>query len=146
MNTVAYDPIKKAVTDNEINQCFDVMAELRPHLKKETFLKTIREMQAEGYLLAFIKDDNQITAVAGYRIYTNLFMGKHLYVDDLVTSEKVRSKGYGEKLIQWLKNEAIKNSCNYIHLDSGTHRDQAHKFYFRQGYTIASYHFSQKLI
>lgn len=54
-------------------------------------------------------------------------------------------KRYGEKMVKWLKDEALKEGCNFYHLDSGTHRDQAHKFYFKQGFTIASFHFSEKL-
>ena len=136
---------KQAITDQEIENCFDVMSELRTHLKKETFLNTVRGMESSGYKLAFIENNSDIVATAGYRINTNLFMGKHLYVDDLVTSEKVRSKGYGEKLVNWLREEASKENCNFFHLDSGTHRDQAHKFYFKQGFKIASFHFSEKL-
>jgi len=72
-------------------------------------------------------------------------MGKHLYIDDLVTAESQRSKGYGETLVRWLRELAIKEGCTYLHLDSGTHRGRAHKFYFEQGFTIASYHFSEEL-
>ncbi len=61
---------KKSVTDSEINRCFDVVSELRPHLERESFLKTVREMQTDGYQLAFIEDDNHVVAVAGYRIYS----------------------------------------------------------------------------
>lgn len=102
-------------------------------------------METEGYKLAFIEDQGKVVAVAGYRSYTNLFMGKNLYVDDLVTSEHVRSKGYGQQMVKWLRNEAQKENCSVYHLDSGTHRGEAHKFYFRQGFTISSYHFSQRL-
>lgn len=136
---------KLAITDNEIEQCFNVMSELRNHLNKNTFLATVRDMEKEGYKLVYLEDNGDVVATAGYRIYTNLFMGKHLYVDDLVTSENVRSKGYGEKMINWLRDEAKKEKCNVLHLDSGTHRGEAHKFYFKQGFTIASYHFSEKL-
>lgn len=72
-------------------------------------------------------------------------MGKHLYIDDLMSSEKQRSKGYGEKLMAWLRVLAKVENCSYLHLDSGAHRGSAHKFYFKQGLTIASYHFSEKL-
>lgn len=136
---------RKAVTDDEVLACFDVLVELRPHLKRERFLEQVREMENDGYELAYIKDSDQIVAVAGYRVYSNLFMGKHLYVDDLVTSTISRSKGHGESMMNWLREQAIEQECSYLHLDSGTHRDQAHKFYFRQGLTIASYHFSEKL-
>lgn len=102
-------------------------------------------MQENGYQLLFEKEGETVVAVAGFRLAKNLFMGEHLYVDDLVTAEKHRSKGYGDLLINWLKELAIKEGCAYLHLDSGTHRGRAHKFYFKQGFTIASYHFSEAL-
>jgi GNAT superfamily N-acetyltransferase len=136
---------KLAKTDNEIEKCFEVMSELRTHLVKENFLSTVRDMEVEGYKLAFIEAKGAVVAVAGYRISTNLFMGKHLYVDDLVTSSKSRSNGYGETIVMWLRDEAKSNNCNFYHLDSGSHRGLAHKFYFKQGFTIASFHFSEQL-
>jgi hypothetical protein len=137
--------LQHAVKDQDIESCFDVMQELRPHIQQKTFLPTIRHMEKEVYKLVFIKNNGAVVSVAGYRITTNLFMGKNLYVDDLVTTSKARSMAYGEKLMAWLQEEATKESCQVFHLDSGTHRGQAHKFYFQQGLTIASYHFSKSL-
>ena len=135
--------LKIAVTDKEIESCFDVLLELRPHLERKTFLSTVKNMQNQGFNLAYIEEDSVVVAVAGYRISQNLFMGKNLYVDDLVTSEVSRSKGYGASLINFLRDMAVENDCSTLHLDSGTQRHQAHKFYFRNGFTIASYHFSE---
>ena len=135
-----------ANTDSEIEQCFNVMLELRPHLLSDTFIKQVREMEPEGYKLACIREGKNVVCVAGYRISHNLFMGKNLYVDDLITSKSARSKGYGEKMIKYLRDIAVVNQCKVFHLDSGTQRAQAHKFYFKQNLTIASYHFSEKLI
>jgi len=136
---------KQAKTDQDIENCFDVMAELRPHLKRSEFLTTIRSMEKEGYRLAFIEAEDEVVAVAGYRIYTNLLMGKNLYIDDFVTSNAFRSKGHGAELLHWLREEATRSGCNFYHLDSGIHRGKAHKFYFQHGFTIACYHFSEKL-
>lgn len=121
------------------------MAELRPNLIKDDFVETVRDMEKNGYRLLYLEEDSTVVAVAGYRIDKNLFLDKHLYIDDLVTAEKSRSKGYGETLVNWLRILATKEGCSYLHLDSGTHRGRAHKFYFEQGFTIASYHFSEKL-
>ena len=55
------------------------------------------------------------------------------------------SDGIGQQLLQWLRDIAVSEGCQFFHLDSGTHRGHAHKFYFEQGLTIASYHFSEKL-
>lgn len=135
-----------AKTDAEIQDCFDVMSELRTHLTREKFLETVRHMESEGFRLAYIEEGGGVVAVAGYRIYTNLFLGKNLYVDDLVTSAGARSKGYGEQMINWLRDKARELGCRSYHLDSGTARGQAHKFYFNQGFTITSYHFSEHLL
>ncbi len=134
-----------AKTDKEILQCFEVMAELRTHLNKDEFLGIVREMEISGYKLAYIESGGVVAAVAGYRISKNLFMGKNLYVDDLVTASIHRSKGYGKVLISWLKDLACEQGCRFFHLDSGSQRHEAHKFYFRQGLKIASYHFSERL-
>ena len=136
---------RNATTDEEIAGCFDVMSELRPHLERASFVATVREMEPEGFQLAYLEDDGTIVAVAGYRIAHNLFLGKHLYVDDLVTSQRVRSKGYGDTLYNWLKDRAVSAGCGYIHLDSAVHRGETHRFYFRQGLTISSFHFREKL-
>ena len=136
---------KIAVEDREIENCFDVLLELRPELLRSSFLELIREMDLEGCKLVYIEEKGHVVAAAGYRITTNLFMGKSLYVDDLVTLESVRSKGYGNISVTWLHELAVKNGCNVLHLDSGAHRHQAHKFYYRNGFTIASFHFSESV-
>lgn len=148
MKNVSLIP-QQATTDHDIAQCFLVLSELRPHLANlpsEDFVSMVRDMEQQGYCMVFIRENGSVVAVAGFRINTNLFMGKHLYVDDLVTAAAHRSKGYGERMMSWLRQHAIAHHCRYLHLDSGTHRGQAHKFYFAQGMTIASYHFSEKLI
>ena len=136
---------QRAETDTEIEACFEVMSELRPHLKRGQFLATVRHMESEGFRLIYIAKDKKVVAAAGYRIYSNLFMGKHLYVDDLVTADAYRSSGYGKQMVEWLRQEAKNNGCKFFHLDSGTHRGRAHKFYFDQGFMIGSYHFSEEL-
>ena len=134
-----------ARSDEEIQSCFDVVSQLRPHVSRDEFVPLVRHMQSEGYELAFIRKDGDVVAAAGYRIVTNLHMGRHLYVEDLVTAEDIRSRGYGAKLLGWLRSKAQSRGCSFFDLDSGTQRGRAHKFYFEHGFTIASYHFSERL-
>ena len=134
-----------AKTDEEIARCFPILSELRPHLQVDTFVTLIRNMETEGYRLAFIEEGGMVVAASGYRIFTSLFMGKNLYVDDLVTTSDSRSKGYGETMLDWLRTVAKETGCTHLHLDSGTQRHRAHRFYLNQGLDIASFHFSEKL-
>jgi len=134
-----------ATSDGKIQDCFTVLKTLRLHLDQGAFLRSVKAMQVEGYQLAYIDSSMGVIAVAGFRISHNLFMGKNLYVDDLITLESERSKGHGENLLAFLRKLALEEGCSTLHLDSGTHRGEAHKFYFKQGLRIASYHFSEAL-
>lgn len=137
--------IERAETEEAILACHGVMAELRPHVARAEFLATVRAMQKDGLRLACVRDGGRVVAVAGYRISTNLFCGKHLYVDDLVTAESERSKGHGKALLAWLRGLAVEEDCDVFHLDSGVQRKRAHAFYLREGLELASYHFSERL-
>ncbi len=134
-----------AETKSDIARCFSVMAELRGHLEEQDFLSRIREQQAEGYRLAYLDEGGEVVAVAGYRVTTNLFLGRNLYVDDLVTAAVHRSKGYGASLLAGLRAIALAEGCTHLHLDSGTQRKAAHRFYLREGMVISSFHFDEPL-
>jgi GNAT superfamily N-acetyltransferase len=140
MSTIAL-----ARTDREIQRCFSVMAELRPHLDESEFVARVRIQQREGYRLVFLSEQKQVKAAAGFRVLTNLAWGKFLYVDDLVTAEKSRSQGHGQKLIDWLVREARKRRCDEFHLDSGVQRFGAHRFYLARRMDIIAHHFALKL-
>ena len=137
--------VKTAQTDEEIARCFEVMAELRPHLQRDDFVPLVRRMASEGYRLAYIEVDGRIVSVAGFRLSTNFYLGRHLYIDDLVTTSTARSGGYGSQLLDWLRRQATAAGCGFIDLDSGTQRGGAHKFYFAHGYRISAYHFVEPL-
>ncbi len=129
-------------TDEEILATRQVMCQLRPRIGLENYLPTVRRMmQAEGYLLVALSDQGEVRAVAGYRFMEMLYCGRILYVDDLNTDERYRSRGYGRRLIDWLKQEAKEKRCDELHLDSGVQRAQTHRFYVREGLTINAYHF-----
>lgn len=137
--------IRSATTDAEINACYPVMRELRPHVTEAHFLAWVRNQGSAGYRLAYIQDSNVVVAVAGFRVAENLAWGRFLYVDDLVTLPEHRSKGYGAKLLSWLKEEAAKEGCQQMHLDSGMQRKDAHRFYEREGMSATGFHFAENL-
>jgi GNAT superfamily N-acetyltransferase len=137
--------VEHAESDEAILDCYEVMAELRPHIAREAFVPTVRAMQEDGLRLACIREGGRVVAVAGYRVSTNLFCGRHLYVDDLVTGEGARSKGHGKALLAWLRARAVAEDCEVFHLDSGVQRKRAHQFYLREGLELAGYHFSERL-
>lgn len=137
--------IALAESDADIARCFPVMAQLRPHLVEAAFVARVRQMQHEGFHLAWLEDAGTVRAVAGYRYYDKLFSGKNLYVDDLVTDSNERSRGHGGRLLTWLAEQARQHVCTQLELDSGVQRFDAHRFYFRERMNITAYHFVRSL-
>ena len=121
------------------------MRQLRTHLDEDEYLETIRRIQRSGYRLAAVLDGDRVRCVAGFRIQEYLYSGRHLYVDDLITAEDARSEGHGQRMLDWLADEARRDGCGQLHLDSGVQRHDAHRFYFREGMSISSYHFRKDL-
>jgi GNAT superfamily N-acetyltransferase len=137
---------KLAESDREIERCFPVMAQLRPHLTSDIFVERIqRQYQNEGYRLAYIERSNSVIAVAGFRIIEMLSPGKFMYIDDLVTDSSERSKGHGDRLFDWLVEYARSENCVQVQLDSGVQRFGAHRFYLRKRMQISDYHFALEL-
>lgn len=135
-----------ANTADEIRRCYPVMRELRTRIaNEEEFVTRVLRQQKQGYLLAFVESDGEICAVAGYRFLESLFSGKNLYVDDLVTRESDRSRGFGGQLLDWLIEQAREHGCENLELDSGVQRFDAHRFYFSKRMSISSYHFRIKI-
>lgn len=136
--------IKIAKTEEDILKCWDVINVLRPHLEKDKFVATIKSMIEEGYTLAFIEADGKAVSAAGYRYLHFLYIGRHYYIDDLVTLEAGRGKGYASALIDFIVAEAKKNGYAAVTLDSGHQRNAAHRLYLNKGFVISAHHFQMK--
>lgn len=121
------------------------MRELRPHISAEEFLPRVKESIAEGYQLAFIEENGKVVAAIGYRYLNFLFCGKHFYIDDLSTLPEARGKGYGGELLDYVAILAKEKGFDVITLDSGHHRNTAHRLYLNKGFVISSHHFTKKL-
>ena len=134
-----------ATTSEQIGRCSAVMRELRPHIKPIDFAARVLKQQDEGYQLVYLELDGVIRSVAGFRILNLLFSGRTLYIDDLVTHDSDRSRGFGTAVFDWLVEYARQQKCEYLTLDSGVQRFAAHRFYLKRGMDITSHHFQLKL-
>ncbi|WP_108124728.1 GNAT family N-acetyltransferase [Saccharospirillum mangrovi] len=136
--------VEQVTTDEQLMRMAPVMCQLRPQFDADGVVQQARQqMLEEGYHLAMVVDDDEsVLCVAGFVIQRKLAWGKHLYVDDLVTDESMRSTGAGAMMIDWLKAFARERGCEQLHLDSGVQRFGAHRFYLRHGFDITSHHFA----
>jgi len=127
------------------SEMFPVLLELRPHLTPESFAAVYAEGYPQGLRYTAAYDGDRCVGVAGWRVIATTVALRKLHVDDLVTTDDARSHGVGRALLSELARRAFEAGCSAIDLDSGVHRFDAHRFYHREGLTIAAHHFLKLL-
>ena len=145
MNIVSVtDASGKIVEPQWLRRAEAVHRQLRTALPADYEAK-MKRVFAGGARMCVAAEGESVRGVAVYRIVENTFEGLHLYVDDLVTDETRRSRGVGRALMDHMQGLARAAGCEAYTLDSGTQRQQAHKFYFREGMVVTSFHFRKPL-
>jgi GNAT superfamily N-acetyltransferase len=117
---------------------------LRPTLPDD-YPAYLRTMFAEGAEMAILHTAEVPRSLALYRCHHTTFHGYRFYIDDLVTDESQRARGFGAALFAWCEHRARERGCDTLDLESGVQRPKAHKFYFREGLSIFAFGFTKKL-
>jgi GNAT superfamily N-acetyltransferase len=120
---------------------YPVIVELRDHLSREEYRDQYDAMAEEGYRLFGRYVDGDPVGAVGVRIGTNFYLGRHAYVYDLVVTESERSNGHGSALLSFVNRWASERDCEAVELESGLWREDAHRFYERNGYERYCYSF-----
>lgn len=118
----------------ELAACYEVMKELRPHLRDaDSFVQQVLRQGQQGFRLLAAAHGDQIVGLAGYRLQENLMYGRFIYVDDLVLRHGYRCDGVGALLFPAARYRAREIGCRHFTLATGLHMALAQRFYFRQG-------------
>ncbi len=121
-----------------------VHRQLRPTLPPD-YTRRMKEILTVGAEMAVAVEGDAVRGVCVFRMLNNTSSGYALYCDDLVADETTRSTGVGHAMIAYMEALARERDCNVFTLDSGTQRQKAHKFYFREGFTVVAFHFAKPL-
>ena len=133
-------------SEAELREAFPVMRDLRTHLDEATYMDRVRTMTLAGYRLLALRDGGVIVAVAGIEVATDLHLGRHVWVHDLVTRADARSRGYGAALLAHVEDLGRREGCDTVALNSGVQRHDAHRFYeTRMGYVRTAYTFAKRV-
>ncbi len=145
MNVVAVtDALGAIVAADLLVAAEAVHRQLRPQLPAD-YVGRMREVFASGAEMAVAVEDGRVAGITVFRVLEKTFSGRELYCDDLITDERFRSRGVGAALIAYMVGVGAARGVDTLALDSGTQRQQAHKFYFREGLAVAAFHFTRKL-
>lgn len=80
----------------------------------------------------------------GYRVLWDFVRGKHIYIDDLVSTATKRSQGIGKQLLQFAEEVARSSGCKSLRLCAALENELGIKFYERNGWTKRSFAFTKK--
>jgi hypothetical protein len=145
VKVVAVSNAKGEVTDARLLAAAErVHRQLRPHLRAD-YAGRMKEVLAGGAEMAVCVVDGDVAGITVFRVLEKTHSGRDLYCDDLVTDETRRSTGVGHALMQYMEGVCRERACDTFSLDSGVQRQQAHKFYFREGLVVTSFHFDKKI-
>lgn len=123
--------LRELTSAGDIATAYPLMRQLRDRIREETFVSEVGRQQEQGYRLFALFDGERLVALAGVRRTHTLARGEHLFVDDLVSAEGDRAKGYGREVMRRLAAMAKADGIERIDLDS---RITAKGFYEKLGF------------
>ncbi|MBX9768781.1 MAG: GNAT family N-acetyltransferase [Bdellovibrionales bacterium] len=133
-------------SSEDLKRCYPVLKELRSDLTFENYISIYEQAHtADGYELVAIEEHGKILALMGYRFLADYVRGRHLYIDDLVSTETARSKGLGAELLTYAEKIAAEKGCRSLRLCTGVENTRGIEFYERNGWVRRAYAYTKKL-
>jgi len=130
----------------DLEKSFKLMKELRPHLSLQEYLDLYQKAHQESqYAMVALEEKDQIVALMGYHILTDFVRGRHLYIDDLVVGESVRSKGLGAYLLKQAEKFAAEKNCKSLRLSTGIENTRGMKFYEKNAWIKRAHVYTKKI-
>jgi GNAT superfamily N-acetyltransferase len=137
--------IREIKTTADFEVAYPLVKQVAPHLTKATYRKQLALMRARGYRCIAAFDNKRMLGLSGFWEITRFWSGPYIEPDNVVVDDSARGKGVGRALMQWLEDEAERQRCNIVKLDSYATNHDSHKFYHREGYAILGFVFVKKL-
>lgn len=119
----------------------DNLDQLHPEYRDKMAILDLEEVNNNnGKCYIAVEDDKAIGVIMGtippYDEYDYLDYKcpKKGEITELIVSQKVRSKGVGQQLMQKMEEYFKSQNCEYVHIDVFAYNDTAINFYRKQGY------------
>ncbi|TQR15629.1 GNAT family N-acetyltransferase [Psychrobacillus soli] len=123
------ETISELTNSKQWLEAFPIMKQLRTDLTEETYIELLQDMSKDGYKLYAMYVEGEIVSLVGLSWRINFYNKRHIFIYDLVTDVSQRSFGYGEKLLKYIHDWASESGAEYVALESGLQRSDAHRFY-----------------
>ena len=114
----------------------------------ETFLpeKLERILHHPDELLFVYENEGKVAGFMSLHFIPQIARrGDYATISFFAVDANARSKGIGKAMEDYATEKAKERGCEGIFLHCNTHRTDAHRFYFRQGYEESPKYFLKKL-
>lgn len=136
--------LRELETPEDRQRCYDVLQELRPRLTWTQFVcMNAMATARDEFRLVGLFEGQDCVAVMGYRVLYDFVHGKHVYVDDLVVTRRMRSRGVGAMLLAYAERRARELECDALRLCAGAENSAAVTFCERNGWKGGSIAFKK---
>jgi GNAT superfamily N-acetyltransferase len=129
----------------ELHRILPLIQQLNPAIPLATLQARLAEMETIGYACAGAFAGDELVGVAGMWIGVRLYSGRYLDVDNVVVDTRLRGRGVGRQLMDWVHAYARARGCRVCMLDAYLSNTDGHRFYQRDGYQPLGYHFIKQL-
>lgn len=139
----------RKVVKKDFPDCLRLFQELWPNVSiNSSDIQSVLEqyLKNENYEIYCYEKDGVIGIVTITKRLTFFYGGKVAIIEDLVIEEKIRNKGIGKRLVDFVEQRMKQEGIRGIELSSDFHRNQTHRFWERMGYKKLAYQFRKNLI
>lgn len=133
------------IPSERLETILPLVQQLNPTLEAEILRDRLSEMRRLDYHCAGAYDGNRLIGICGFWIGVRFYCGRYIDLDNVIVDVAYRSAGVGKQIVTWIEEHGRANGCDISALDCYVTKSSAHKFYFREGYTILGYHFTKTL-
>lgn len=137
--------LRELTTQAEMVAQYSLVRQLNPALTNEDYISMLPDMLKYGYRQVGVFVENGCIGLAGFWVSTKLYCGRYIEMDNVIVDTDYRSAGIGKMLADWIVEKGRAEGCRVAMLDVYVQNADAHRFYFREGFTILGFHMKKSL-
>lgn len=137
--------IRELKSKPEMLEHIALLQEMYPNLSVEDYAKDLDEMIPNNYIQVAVFENGECLGLSGVWFGTKLWCGKYIELDNIIVSNKFRSKGVGKLIFDYVQNLGEEMGVSMLSLDSYTTNHKAHKFFYNEGFGPKGFHFIKVL-
>jgi GNAT superfamily N-acetyltransferase len=131
--------------NEEMKTLYPLIEVLNPNMPQNLFEERLVEMQANKFNCIGVWQNDSLVACCGFWILIKFYNGRHVEPDNVAVLSEYRNFGLGQIMMNYVHEHAKNIGCTVSELNAYVSNNKAHKFYFKDDYSILGYHFRKEL-